>query len=163
MRKKNGRKNVASNLIWSIKVLCKFSPLYLVLMIFESLLNGITPIVSLLLTQEMINKVQLQTESVQAVVVLLVILSVFELWNELTTKLISLRLNCYEMKFDVFLQKKILKKIAVLDSKDFENSRTYDLINRTQYDVNAGILENIQTFFSLISLLISECLTWQLL
>ena len=155
MRKKNGRKNVASNLIWSIKVLCKFSPLYLVLMIFESLLNGITPIVSLLLTQEMINKVQLQTESVQAVVVLLVILSVFELWNELTTKLISLRLNCYEMKFDVFLQKKILKKIAVLDSKDFENSRTYDLINRTQYDVNAGILENIQTFFSLISLLIS--------
>ena len=106
MRKKNGRKNVASNLIWSIKVLCKFSPLYLVLMIFESLLNGITPIVSLLLTQEMINKVQLQTESVQAVVVLLVILSVFELWNELTTKLISLRLNCYEMKFDVFLQKK---------------------------------------------------------
>ena len=120
MRKKNGRKNVASNLIWSIKVLCKFSPLYLVLMIFESLLNGITPIVSLLLTQEMINKVQLQTESVQAVVVLLVILSVFELWNELTTKLISLRLNCYEMKFDVFLQKKILKKIAVLDSKDFE-------------------------------------------
>lgn len=147
MRKKNGRKNVASNLIWSIKVLCKFSPLYLVLMIFESLLNGITPIVSLLLTQEMINKVQLQTESVQAVVVLLVILSVFELWNELTTKLISLRLNCYEMKFDVFLQKKILKKIAVLDSKDFENSRTYDLINRTRYDVNAGILENIQTFF----------------
>ena len=134
MRKKNGRKNVASNLIWSIKVLCKFSPLYLVLMIFESLLNGITPIVSLLLTQEMINKVQLQTESVQAVVVLLVILSVFELWNELTTKLISLRLNCYEMKFDVFLQKKILKKIAVLDSKDFENSRTYDLINRTPYE-----------------------------
>lgn len=149
------KRNIVTNLIWSIKELCQFSPLYLGMMLFEALLNGVAPIISLLLTQEMINKVQVQTETVRAVLTLLVILSIFELLNELVTKLISLKLNSYEMKFDVFLQKKILKKIAVLDSKDFENSRTYDLINRTQYDVNAGILENIQTFFSLVSLIIS--------
>lgn len=149
------KNNIITNSIWSIKEVCKFNPYYLGLMIVESLLSGVAPIISLLLTQEMINKVQLQVETVQAVLTLLILLSVFELLNELVMKLISLKRNSYEMKFDVYLQKKILKKISVLDSKDFENSRTYDLINRTQYDVNAGILENMQVFFSIVSLLIS--------
>ena len=35
------------------------------------------------------------------------------------------------------------------------SSHTYDLINRTQYDANAGILGSIKTFFSLLSAMIS--------
>ncbi len=153
-KRKKGRR-VFPNLVWSIKILCEFSTLYLCCMIFEAILNGIAPIISLLLTQEMINKVQLQTGPLQEVVVLLVLLTAFEIVNEICLKIIGLKLNNYEIRFDVFFQTKILKKISILDSKEFENSRTYDLINRTQYDANTGILGNLRTFFSLLSLMIS--------
>ena len=67
----------------------------------------------------------------------------------------KLAIENLELEFGAYLQAKILKKIAMLDSKDFENSKTYDLINRTRYDGNAGILGTIKILFAFISVLIS--------
>lgn len=149
--RKSGR-NVLSNLIWSIKELGQFKALYLFFMIMEAIVKGVVPIVALLLTQQIVNMIQVQTSTLQSVVVLLIILTVFEILSELSLNFFQVKLNNYEMEFDTFLQVKILSKVSVLDSKDFENSSTYDLINRTQYDANAGILGNIRTFFSVVSL-----------
>lgn len=37
-----------------------------------------------------------------------------------------------------------------MDCSDLENSDYYDLIDRTQYDANAGILGNIKNTFSFL-------------
>ena len=45
-----------------------------------------------------------------------------------------------------------IRQASTLKCKDFENSYTYDLINRAQYDANTGVLGSIKIFFSLTSL-----------
>lgn len=146
---------VFANLLWSIKELKKYSIFYLILLIGESILKGIVPVISLLLTQQMINNIQLQLKSFRYIVFLLVILTIFEAFSEICLNYIQLKLNNYELEFDTYMQSKILKKISDLDCKEFENSSTYDLISRTQYDANAGLLGNIKIFFSVVSSFIS--------
>lgn len=154
MKKNTGRK-VITNLIWSIAELHKFNHYYIFVIILKCILKGISPIISLLLTNQMINKIQLHKDPFKNIVILLVALVLFGAINELCLNFVQLKLSNYELNFDTFIQVKILKKISKLDSKDFENSSTYDLINRTQYDANTGVLGNINTLFSIISLLIS--------
>ena len=154
MKKQKGR-NIFKNLFWSIKELCAFSKVYIILMISDSVLKGITPIVTLVLMQKMINEIQLQTRLIQDVVFLLVCISAFELFSVICQNIFTLKLENYERKFDTFFQTVILEKVSGLGCKDFENSMTYDLINRIQMDGNSGILQNVKTIFQIISLGIS--------
>ncbi|UZQ49958.1 ATP-binding cassette domain-containing protein [Clostridium kluyveri] len=148
-------KKVITNLIWSINELYRFNHYYIFVMILDCILKGISPTISLLLTNELLNKIQLHKDSFENVIILLGALILFESINELFSNFTQLKLSNYELKFNVFNKVKILDKVSELDSKDFENSSTYDLIDRTQYDANTGILENIKKLFSISSLLIS--------
>ncbi len=150
------RKKVIPNLRWSISEIYRFNHYYIFVMILDSILKGISPTISLLLTNELINKIQLRRDSFENVIILLGVLTLFGLINELCSNFIELKLSNYELKFNVFNKVKILDKVSELDSKDFENSSTYDLIDRTQYDANTGIIENIKRLFSISSLLISS-------
>ncbi|MGI6499624.1 MAG: ATP-binding cassette domain-containing protein [Anaerostipes sp.] len=147
-------KRIIKGLIWSIKRIVSFKASYFVLLILEAILNGINPIISLLLTQRIINDIQLKSESLKIIMILIIALSIYEILNELLLNFVQLRLKTNEIKFETFMQIKILKKISKLDSKEFESSDVYDLINRTQYDANTGILGNLETFFNVISNLI---------
>lgn len=151
MSNKTGQ-GIIKNLIWSIKEINKFNKKYMYLMILDSVLTGISPVISLILTQQIINEVQLGNVGFSYIVKLLIILNSFELIQEIGFNYIKLLLDNYELKYDTNMQAKILKKISILDSKDFEDSSTYDLITRTQYDLDTGVLGNIKTFFSIISL-----------
>ena len=152
----NISKKVIINLIWSITELYKFSPCYVFIILLDGLLKGISPIISLLLTNKLINELQLQQNSLQHIILLLGLLILFEIFNSLCSSITQLKLSNYELKFDTFIKCKILNKVSELDSKDFENSSTYDLIDRTQYDANTGILENLKKLFYIISLSISS-------
>lgn len=154
MKKQKGR-NVIVTLIWSIKILCKFNIVYLILLVAEAIIKGVTPIATLLLTQRMINKIQLREGTFQEVTILLIALVTVEIINELFLSCIQFKLSNYELEFDAFMQVSILNKVSKLDCKAFENSNTYDLVNRTQYDADAGVLGNIRMFFSVISLFIT--------
>ena len=154
MKNNIGRK-VITNFIWSITELYKFNHYYIFVMILDSILKGISPIISLLLTNALINKIQIHNDSLKIVIILLGALILFEAVNELCSNFTETKLSNYELKFNVFIKVKILNKVSELDSKDFENSSTYDLIDRTQYDANTGILEYIKKLFSISSILIS--------
>ena len=144
-----------SNFIWSLKELHRFRRSYIPVMIIDAAVKGILPVVSLVVIQRMIDLVQYRSGSLRDVITLLVFLMLFQLACVICTNVSRLKLDNYGLEFDAHFQAKILKKVAVLDSKDIENSRTYDLINRTQYDANAGIMGSLKTLFSMISLLIS--------
>lgn len=50
MSNKTGQ-GIIKNLIWSIKEINKFNKKYMYLMILDSVLTGISPVISLILTQ----------------------------------------------------------------------------------------------------------------
>lgn len=152
----SGKKNsVVKNIIWSIKEINKFNKKYIALMILDSMLSGIFPVIHLLLVQRVINLLQLKEVTFNNIAIVAIMLVLTEIVNTLLGQSLKLKINNFEIRFDTYMQANILKKVSKLDSKDFENSKTYDLINRTQYDANAGILGNIKMLFSSISLLVS--------
>lgn len=128
---------------------------YIGLFWFQAVISGILPIVSLVLIQQIINILQYKTAGIELLIIKLVIMILFRLFCGISLNYLKLAIENLELEFGAYLQAKILKKIAMLDSKDFENSKTYDLINRTRYDGNAGILGTIKILFAFISVLIS--------
>lgn len=154
MKLKKG-KNIIENIIWSITELYKFQKKYIGLFLFQAVISGILPIVSLVLIQQIINILQYKTAGIELLIIKLVIMILFRLFCGISLNYLKLAIENLELEFGAYLQAKILKKIAMLDSKDFENSKTYDLINRTRYDGNAGILGTIKILFAFISVLIS--------
>lgn len=154
MKLKKG-KNIIENIIWSITELYKFQKKYIGLFWFQAVISGILPIVSLVLIQQIINILQYKTAGIELLIIKLVIMILFRLFCGISLNYLKLAIENLELEFGTYLQARILKKIAMLDSKDFENSKTYDLINRTRYDGNAGILGTIKILFAFISVLIS--------
>lgn len=155
MMKLKKKGNIVRNLIWSLKELYKFDKAYMFLFLLQAIISGILPVISLVLIQQIINELQYQTGALEQIVKKLLLMFLIQLICEITLYYVQLRLENLELKFSAYFQATILKKVAVLDSKDFENTQTYNLINRTQYDGNAGILGTIKILFLLASLIIS--------
>lgn len=154
MRLKKER-NIIANFIWCLKQMRKFKKKFIRVFLIESIIRGIMPVVSLVLIQQIIDMLQYKTGEIYQIIIRLLILTVFRLLCEISLNYTQLALQNWELEFDSYFQASILKKISVLDSKDFENAETYNLINRTQYDGNAGIMSTIKTSFSLVSAVIS--------
>lgn len=146
---------IIKNLIWALKEISSFKLAYIVFMAINSIIKGIVPVISLLIIQHIIEILQYRTGNISDIIRLLFAMVFFQLVCEILSNIAELKLSNYELEFEVYFQEKMLKKVSILSSKDFENSKTYDLINRTEYDANAGILGSIKTMFLLISFLIS--------
>ena len=152
LRKERG---IIANLIWCLKQLCKYKKEFIGVFLIESIVRGISPVVSLVLIQQIIDMLQYKTDKIDQIIIKLLILSVFQLLCGISLNYRQLALKNWELEYDAHFQASILNKISILDSKDFENTETYNLINRTQYDGNAGILGTIKTMFSLTSAVVS--------
>ena len=155
-KKKKCKNALINNFIWALTELSHFKKTYLLCLILDALTKGITPVVSLLLIQKLIDLIQYQSGSLREAIIWLISLSLVQLLSELILVFTNVKLSNYELDFDRYFQKNIYLKVSKLSCKEFESSHTYDLINRTQYDANAGILGSIKTFFSLSSSLISS-------
>ena len=145
-----------SNLTWSVKNVFNYNRVYFACLCINSVLDGFVPVVTLIIIQRVIDAIQYHTDNIQNIIKLIVILTIFELVSQLLQIFTQLKIENYELEFDSYFHEKILRKISLLDCKDFENSKTYNLINRTQYDANVGILGSIKIIFSLISTAISS-------
>jgi len=91
----------------------------------------------------------------------------------------SLIMHCFKfyktkfnMNFSLYFSKKLLSKASRLKVKNFENSETYDMINRAQYEGNGRLLlfadmagSFLSTLVTMISYLIilSRYKVWMLL
>lgn len=148
--------NSINNFIWSLKELQKFKRSYLFVLALDAITKGITPVVTLLLIQRLIDIIQYQSGTLREAIVWLITVSAVQLFSELILIFTNVKLSNYELDFERHFQENIYSKVSDLSCKDFESSHTYDLINRTQYDANAGIIGSIKTFFSLSASLISS-------
>lgn len=142
--KKNG-------LLWSIQKAWLFRPGYLVISVLQAVLSGFLPVVSAILMQKLLNLIQTKEFNFQKCLVLVIFLIMSEAFGTYVTAILTVKLQNFETKFDTFIQNEILEKAGRLDCKNFEDSGTYDLINRIQNDIHAGVEGNIQAFISMFA------------
>lgn len=141
--------------LWAIKEIYIFKKTYILFMIIESVIKSILPIVSIVIIKKIIDVIQYKFLSEKKLLLLVTILVVTQLLGEIILNISNLYVSKYELEFETYFHEKVLKKISKLNCKDFENSHTYDLINRTQYDANAGILGSVKLLFSLLTSIIN--------
>jgi len=143
------------NIIWIVKEINSFNKMYPFLLGINSLLQAVLPVFALVITQMLIDAIQRRIVHYKYVIVLVLLLVITQMITDVVLPYITLWINNFELKFEVYTQAKLLKKVAKLKSKDFESSTIYDLIVRTQYDMNAGVIGNAKLIFDVFSVLIS--------
>lgn len=143
------------NIIWIVKEINSFNKMYPFLLGINSLFQAVLPVFALVITQMLIDAIQRRIVHYKYVIVLVLLLVITQMITDVVLPYITLWINNFELKFEVYTQAKLLKKVAKLKSKDFESSAIYDLIVRTQYDMNAGVIGNAKLIFDVFSVLIS--------
>ncbi|EIC96289.1 ABC transporter, ATP-binding protein [Lachnoanaerobaculum saburreum F0468] len=143
------------NIIWIVKEINSFNKMYPFLLGINSLFQAVLPVFALVITQMLIDTIQRRIVHYKYVIVLVLLLVITQMITDVVLPYITLWINNFELKFEVYTQAKLLKKVAKLKSKDFESSTIYDLIVRTQYDMNAGVIGNAKLIFDVFSVLIS--------
>ena len=143
------------NIIWIVKEINSFNKMYPFLLGINSLLQAVLPVFALVITQMLIDTIQRRIVHYKYVIVLVLLLVITQMITDVVLPYITLWINNFELKFEVYTQAKLLKKVAKLKSKDFESSTIYDLIVRTQYDMNAGVIGIAKLIFDVFSVLIS--------
>lgn len=142
------------NFWWTIRQTFYFDKAYIFIISFSMVIIGSLPSVSTLISQGIINGVQSKVE-IERIFVLIAIYVGIDLFQGI----FSYGLNYYKMrfsyKFNLQFNKKILSKAGKLSLKSYEDSETYDMINRAQYEGNGKLLTYLDTLMSAFSSIIT--------
>lgn len=152
---KKSETKLISNLLWVLYEIKKFNFIYLVLLFFNSIIRGIVPLIPLLITQKIVNLLQIKNVSLKKILLFVFLLVIFEIIQIILSGYMDVYLSNAELKYKVYIESKILKKTSNLDVKKLEDNSIYNLINRVQYDFETGVLGYIKTFTNIISSLIT--------
>lgn len=140
--------------IWCVKQIYNFDKKYILLSLIESTVNGILPPLMLILIQQIVNSLQINTARDTTIKILFIYL-IIEFINTTFTNLYSYYKRKFLLDFNLVINKRILKKASKFSLKDYENSEIYDVINRAQSESEGKIVEYFDIVLGIFSLLIS--------
>lgn len=143
---------VFKNLLWAIKNIVSFDVKYIIIAIFTMVIGGVSPAVYTILTQKIINNLQLSNKIIFFYLLLYVLLEFFESFFNNFIEYYKMKFN---LSFNLMIKEKVVEKISNLKLKDFENSEIYDVINRAKNESEGKIINYIENFGIIISNIIS--------
>ncbi|MDU5185003.1 MAG: hypothetical protein E6214_06905, partial [Peptoniphilus harei] len=78
-----------------------------------------------------------------------------DLFNSVYSNFLGYYNTKYSMKFNLYFSEKIYLKASRLSLSDYENSKTYDIMNRAQNQGGDNLLSYYENFMSIITQLIT--------
>lgn len=142
--------HIVQNLIWVYKTIVQFDKKYIFIVIFSGIILGIIPPISTIISQEIINGVQKRIDLKEIFLFILIYIAV-DLFLGVFSYGISYYKNKFLLKFSLDFDEKLLTKASKIGLKNYENSITYDLINRAQYGANGKLIAYFETFITIAS------------
>lgn len=143
---------IFKNFLWAINTIFSLDSKYIVLNIFSLIMKGVTPAIYVLLTQKIINSLQLNDNRIMIFLLGYIII-------ELIEGVYSNFFEYYRIKFNLNINLKvkelIMSKISKLKLQDFEDSETYDVINRARNESEGKVSSYIDGFLYGISSIIT--------
>ena len=143
-----------NNLYWVIKKIYSFKPSYLIISSIKIILEGIYLPISLLFMQEIINSIQLGNDfdSIFRVIVIWIILGIF---YSISINSLTLKLQILSREFSLKISSDILEKVSKFELSDFEDSYTYDLIDRAKNQGGESLVLYFEAHLHVITKIIS--------
>lgn len=140
----------------AIQLIGSLSRCYVWVQLFLTIVLNVSPVLSLLIMQMILNALQLAFVDIMHIIKLILIYVFLDLIQSFIQALANLYTSKVELNFNLWLKKKLLLKTASLSVQDFEASETYDLIRRAQYAENGSIIYFVNTSIQIIGVLISS-------
>lgn len=152
----NINKITTNKFLFSLKILkrtfnylAKISPIQFSLMLLFSFLTGISPTIGLIFLKSITNELQIETHSVHKLYIIVLLYSVFLIFNLLVSKLSDYTLFLYAQKVILAVNSNILNKTNEVSLSDFEKSDMYNFIQKADQQSNDKLL---QFFYSWLSI-----------
>lgn len=151
----SGREKVVNCINKSFKQIVSFKKTYLMLSLGIKILQGVIPAVNVVLLQKIINIIQKQNRDIYTLVFyILIYVSIYE-FLELISLVYMKYSNDFGLEFSMYINTKMIDKALELSLYDFENSETYNIINRAQSQSGNDIINYVESVFNTIQQIIA--------
>lgn len=160
MCKNRFKTNIFSNLSKIFKCIMNLDSKYIFISFVYTIIGGVLPSLSIITMQRIINKIQTGSDLKSTALIIFLYLGI-EIFSIISSNIISYYNSSFSLKFSLKSSERILFKASKLSLSDYENSKTYDLINRAQNGGGTRLLDYyfeftniIKQFITLISYLL---------
>ena len=151
----SGREKVVNCINKSFKQIVSFKKTYLMLSLGIKILQGVIPAVNVVLLQKIINIIQKQNRDIYTLVFyILIYVSIYE-FLELISLVYMKYSNDFCLEFSMYINTKMIDKALELSLYDFENSETYNIINRAHSQSGNDIINYVESVFNTIQQIIA--------
>lgn len=142
--------SMIGNLLWIMRMLLRHNAGYVLITIIITIINGIVPVVSLIIMQQIVNFIQVEVKNLDRLILFVTIYIGIELLKNLITSIFSYIDKKANQEFALVLTRKILVKVSKLRLIDYENSSTYDSINRAQNEGGEKLISYYQKYLKIM-------------
>ena len=141
----------------SCKLIQKCSCFFVFVNLCIACIQGIIPGITIIVFQRIINSLQQNIDTVEHIIFLILFYVGLNIINELISTLYSFYNEKFNLEFSQYVNMLMLEESAKLELKDYENSETYNIINRAQSQNGTSILTfitgTIEIFKQIISVI----------
>lgn len=141
----------------SCKLIQKCSCFFVFVNLCIACIQGIIPGITIIVFQRIINSLQQNIDTVEHIIFLILFYVGLNIINELISTLYSFYNEKFNLEFSQYVNMLMLEKSAKLELKDYENSETYNIINRAQSQNGTSILTfitgTVEIFKQIISVI----------
>lgn len=151
----SGRTKVCDSISKSLKQIVSFKKLYLIYSLGVKVLQGIIPAIDVVLLQIIINTIQEQKSDLHVLALYIIGYIILQEITELISLIYMKYSNDLGMEFSAYINTKLIKKAMDLSLQDFENSETYDVINRAQNQSGNDIIRYIDNILNAVQQIVA--------
>lgn len=117
-------------------------------------IQGIIPALSMITMQKIINNLQTEKATLKAYIFLVLIYIGIDILDSIISSFYNLYYTKFSAEFDKYIKVKLLEKAVSLSLKDFENSETFNIINRAKSQGGQNILEFYVSFTTALKVIV---------
>ncbi|MGX7038107.1 ABC transporter ATP-binding protein [Vagococcus fessus] len=122
-----------------------------ILVLILTVLSGLSPTVSVLLSQLLLNSLQLRTSGIKNTIGIFSCYILFSIFSDLVSSINSYYSNKLQIILNYKLNYMVMEKCGELSMEQFENSDIYDQITRLENDISTKPYQTFQAILSFIS------------
>ncbi|UTH16273.1 ATP-binding cassette domain-containing protein [Macrococcus epidermidis] len=116
-----------------------------------TILTGLSPAVSVILSQELLNSIQIRNEGINVTIKIFIIYIIFSILSDIFSSIKSYVSSKLQILLNYKLNYMLVSKCSKLAVEDFENTETYDQISRLENDISTKPYQTFESTLTFIS------------
>lgn len=146
--------SVFKNIIWVMKSIFQYDHHYLFILGVAAILIGLFPPLATIVSQSLMNALQ-ERSNLHILMAFVMIYVGIDLFQTLFESLVVYYKFRFAQGYNLYLSQKILQKASRMNLKSYENSETYDMVSRAQYEAEGKLLTFFESFVGVFSNIIT--------